>query len=209
MDKIISVDESFWVVIPHSVLSNKNLKDIDKLVYGEISSLTRKDGYCTAHNKHFEDVLNLSRERLRKSLTRLEKEKLIVCEITHEAGRLKGTFRRIKLGGIHETVYGGYTESCIGGTQNCVDKIEIHKRDTKENITSYKKSSLTCLSSNILHGELSTKFGVSIKYVADECEKMEDLLMSKGKTYKDYSAFARNWLRNNLKKEPAVKRPTL
>ena len=209
MANIIS-DESFWVVIPHSVLSNKNLKDIDKLVYGEISSLTRKDGYCTAHNKHFEEVLNISQKKLWRSLDNLEKQGLIKCEITHEAGSIKGTFRRIKLGGVVIDDYRGYPNLTRGGSHQRLDKIEIHNRNTKENNTSYKKSSIETLSSNQLHKHLAEKFGVDVKYVANECEVMEDWLKSKGKKQKDYEAFARNWIRRNTKEQVLEKkRPTL
>lgn len=132
-ENIIEPQESYWVVIPHSVLSNKNLKSIDKLVYGEISSLTRKDGYCTAHNKHFENVLCIKEKSIQRSLSRLEEEGLIKCEITHIMNGKAGTFRRIQVGGVKIDGRGA-SDLTGGGRQNRRDKIDIHIRDTKENI---------------------------------------------------------------------------
>jgi len=63
--------------------------------------------------------------------------------------------------------------------------------------TSYKKSSISLLENRLLHKKLADKFGVEVKYVANECDIMSDWLKSKGKTQKDYEAFARNWIRRN------------
>ena len=62
---------------------------------------------------------------------------------------------------------------------------------------SYKKTSISLLGNKLLHEKLAEKFGVEVKYVAKECEIMEDWLKSKGKIQKDYEAFARNWIRRN------------
>jgi hypothetical protein len=44
-------------------------------------------------------------------------------------------------------------------------------------------------------GELQNRF--STKNVKLEYEKAQDWLLAKGKRYKDYTAFFRNWLRNS------------
>lgn len=133
-ENIIEPQESYWVVIPHNVLSDKELTANAKLVYGEISSLTRKDGYCTAHNKHFQEVLNATRKTINGCLKQLEDKGLIVCEITHIQDKKKGTWRRIRLGGVVKMTQGGVVKITRGGGKNYPYKIDIHNRDTKENI---------------------------------------------------------------------------
>lgn len=81
-----------------------------------------------------------------------------------------------------------------------------------DSVTSYNKKSVSCLSNPILYEKLSTQLGVSTKYAHEQCVRMEDWLKSKGKTQKDYEAFARNWIRRSMDgKEEVVEkqRPTL
>lgn len=48
--------------------------------------------------------------------------------------------------------------------------------------------------------ELSKALGIDQTVVQGEVEKMVDWLRAKGKRYKDYKAFARNWLRRSVAK---------
>jgi DNA-binding transcriptional regulator YhcF (GntR family) len=68
-----------------------------------------------------------------------------------------------------------------------------------------KNSSLKVLREPELWEELSLKFNTNRSYIEKECEKMEDWLKSKGKTQKDYKAFARNWIRRATEKTEVPK----
>ena len=61
--------------------------------------------------------------------------------------------------------------------------------------------SLKVLRSPEFWEELSLKFNTNRSYIEQECEKMEDWLKSKGKTQKDYKAFARNWIRRSTESQ--------
>lgn len=74
-------------------------------------------------------------------------------------------------------------------------------------VISYNKRSMSCLSNPILYEKLATKLGISTKYAQAQCERMEDWLKSKGKTQKDYEAFARNWIRRNMDDKVEVEKP--
>lgn len=166
----MDLKESFWVVIPHNVLSDKELTANAKLIYGEISSLTRKDGYCTAHNQHFQEVLNVTQQTINNCLKQLEEKGLISCEITHIQDGKKGTWRRIRIGGVQKSRGEGYKKVYRGGTKYFVYKREIQKRDTKENISKDigdKSQDYGNLSVNKLQNALKNKYPIPLTGITD------------------------------------------
>lgn len=59
------------------VAFDTDLKPLDQLLYGVIFVLSKKYGYCFAHNSYFADTLNTSSDSIKRSLTRLVKFKHI------------------------------------------------------------------------------------------------------------------------------------
>jgi len=82
----------FYAVIPHYVLEDNSLTSAEKIIYGEISSLVNKFGYCYATNKHLINFLKISQMTICRSLKKLSKRNYIRVEI--EKNKL-GTFRKI------------------------------------------------------------------------------------------------------------------
>jgi hypothetical protein len=78
------------------------------------------------------------------------------------------------------------------------------KRERAPRAPRTAKLSLDAWSPNEEHKAIARERGVSLEH---EVAKMRDFVKSSGKTYKDYDAFARNWLRR-ARPEP-VGRPTL
>ncbi|HJC00051.1 MAG TPA: helix-turn-helix domain-containing protein [Candidatus Flavonifractor merdavium] len=60
-------EPSYWAVIPAAVRYDKDLPPNAKLLYGEVTALTDKRGYCYAHNSYFVELFGLSE----RSITRL------------------------------------------------------------------------------------------------------------------------------------------
>jgi len=81
MNEIIQSDPSFYAVIPAYVRYNKNLTANAKLLYGEITALCNKEGFCWANNKYFAELYKVSERSIQAWLKQLENEGYIKIEI--------------------------------------------------------------------------------------------------------------------------------
>lgn len=72
---------SYYAIIPATVRYSKMLKANEKLLYGEITSLSNKNGYCYAQNRYFADLYNVSIETVSRWLSNLQKSGFIKMEV--------------------------------------------------------------------------------------------------------------------------------
>lgn len=72
---------SYYAIIPATVRYSKILKANEKLLYGEITSLSNKNGYCYAQNRYFADLYNVSIETVSRWLSNLQKCGFIQMEV--------------------------------------------------------------------------------------------------------------------------------
>ena len=75
---------SYYSVIPATVRYDKNLKASEKLLYGEITSLTNKMGYCFATNKYFANLYNCDPHTVSRWISHLESSGYICIEIIRD-----------------------------------------------------------------------------------------------------------------------------
>lgn len=64
---------NYYAIIPATVRYSKELKANEKLLYGEITSLSTKNGYCYAQNRYFANLYNVSIETVSRWLSHLQK----------------------------------------------------------------------------------------------------------------------------------------
>ena len=68
-----NIYNGYYAVIPASVRYNKNLKPAEKLLYGEISALCNKEGYCFAKNRYFAELYSVSQSSVSRWISNLTK----------------------------------------------------------------------------------------------------------------------------------------
>ena len=68
-----NMNPSYYAIIPASVRYDKTVPSGAKLLYGEISSLSNKEGYCWARNVYFAELYNTSERTIINWINTLQK----------------------------------------------------------------------------------------------------------------------------------------
>ena len=80
-----------YLVVPHEIYTDSNLRHFDKLLFGKIYSLSRQKGYCWSSNSYFAKELNVSTRYVSNSINRLKEFNYIYCIIDNS---LKNELKR-------------------------------------------------------------------------------------------------------------------
>lgn len=91
---------NYYSVIPASVRYDETLSPNAKLLYGEISALASKKGYCWAANSYFAELYRVSERSISEWVSLLIKQGHITTKSDNGG-------RRILLGGVEENFQGG------------------------------------------------------------------------------------------------------
>ena len=75
---------SYFSILPANVRYDSRLRPNEKLLYSEITALSNKYGYCTASNKYFANVYDVSTRAIKKWITDLERLNYITKQITRD-----------------------------------------------------------------------------------------------------------------------------
>ena len=79
----------YYINIPSKVLKNRDLKFRSKILYGEISRLSQKDGYCYASNKYLGELLGIHEKSVSRLIKELISANLVKMTETSECGLTK------------------------------------------------------------------------------------------------------------------------
>ena len=88
---------SYYAIIPANVRYDEDLKDKAKLLYGEITSLSDKYGYCYASNKYFADLYKVSTRTISDLITSLVKQNYIQVKFEYKKDTKQIIQRKIYL----------------------------------------------------------------------------------------------------------------
>ena len=69
-----------FTAVPRIILSDPNCSHIDKLVLGEINSLSYGKEFCYASNNYFAKKFNVGTRTISKSISNLQKNKYIIVK---------------------------------------------------------------------------------------------------------------------------------
>lgn len=120
---------NYYAVIPADVRYAK-IPDGAKLLYGEITALSNKEGYCWASNKHFAELYGVGKNTISAWVTHLTKLGVIKVQVFDRNSRHIYINNK---GGDTEKSVGGYRKIVRGDTEKSVHN---NKENNKENIDS-------------------------------------------------------------------------
>lgn len=72
---------NYYAIIPASVRYSKLLNGDEKLLYGEITALSNKHGYCYALNRYFADLYGVSLKTISRRLSNLQDAGFIKMQV--------------------------------------------------------------------------------------------------------------------------------
>lgn len=78
---------NYYAIIPATVRYDTKLKYAEKLLYGEITALANKNGYCYAQNKYFADLYNVTTVSVSRWISHLQELGYIETEIIRNENR--------------------------------------------------------------------------------------------------------------------------
>ena len=138
---------NYYAIIPADVRYDKELKDKAKLLYGEIVSLSNKEGYCYASNKYFAELYGISVTTVSLLIKDLIDKNYITSEIIYKSGTkeiLNRYLKIVKEGSLKkfkEGIYENLKENNTSINNTRINNILIVE-DNKQNIqNSFEKKS--------------------------------------------------------------------
>lgn len=130
---------SYYSITPAVVRYDADLKPNEKLLYGEITALSNKFGYCTASNGYFANLYNAKKETVSRWISHLNKKGYIKVKVIRTDGKIVKQ-RRIYVSDIGEVL----TKKSIGYCKKNQHPID---QKVKENITRDNNTSINISSS--------------------------------------------------------------
>ena len=144
---------NYFAIIPANVRYDENLKLGEKMMYGEITSLTFKTGECWASNSYFSRLYKVTPQAISKWIKTLEKQKYISIKYEKEGKciskriiKLVSTdIDRVSTGvdrGINHSLEGyqhRIKENNTSNNNTSINNKEIYKERFEEFYKSYPK----------------------------------------------------------------------
>ena len=163
---------AYYAIIPANVRYDKRLKAMERILYGEITALANKMGYCTAKNKYFGDLYDVHQNTAGGWINRLEKFGYIRTELIYDGKQIIG--RRIYISdAIPSTGNRKNTEANLDDLNEKIDTPVNEKIDTpvNEKIDTLSTKRLKINNTRLNNTRLNNSFvGDAETSIADEAE---------------------------------------
>lgn len=150
---------NYYSILTANVRYDKNLKANEKLLFSEITALSNKYGYCTASNRYFAELYQVTERSIQDWISNLVQYGYITTTLVSKDGQIIG--RKIYLSsGIKEskTTSRGVVKKSSPDEENFTGVVKksslgwgrnLHPNNTSNNNTS--------INNNILSGEENTE----------------------------------------------------
>ena len=116
---------NYYAIIPAEVRYNDKLRASEKLLFGEITSLSNATGICTASNNYFAKLYNVVPSAITKWIKDLEKYEYITIEYVKEGKEIKQ--RIIRISDIHKCEE-GYSQK-VKENNTSINNTSINKKE--------------------------------------------------------------------------------
>jgi len=95
---------NYYAIIPANIRYDINITANAKLLYGEITCLSNKLGYCFATNRYFAELYNVSKITISKWISQLVKNKHVTIQLEYEQNSKQIKRRKIMIIPIADNV---------------------------------------------------------------------------------------------------------
>lgn len=182
---------NYYAIIPADVRYDNELKDKAKLLYGEITSLSDKYGYCYASNKYFAELYGVTVTTISLLIKNLVEKGYIESEIKYKEGSKEILNRYLKI------IKGGYLNNFKGGYLKKVKDNNININNTSNNkyiyMGTYKRIKLTKDQYNKLIDDYGEDY---INQIINRLDEYVESNNNKNK-YSNYNLVIRKAIRDN------------
>src|SRR5699024_5277051 len=139
---------SYYSIIPATVRYNHNLKANEKLMYGEITALSSKNGYCWAENRYFAELYDVHKITISKWLKNLEDNGYIRTELKYVYGTKQVSKRLIYINDtpISQIAKGYKSNDYDPVSQNAKEELSTTSNNNTRDIKKEHQSSTDDLS---------------------------------------------------------------
>jgi hypothetical protein len=182
---------NYFAIIPAEVRYDASLKDKAKLLYGEITALSDKNGYCYASNKYFAELYNISITSISLLIKNLIENGYIESEIIYKENSKEIDKRYLRI------VKGGYLSKIKDGIKENLKDNNIKNNNTRNNIYNkygtYGRIKLT----KEQYDRLIEEYGED--HIKKQIELLDEYIQSNNNKnkYTDFNLVIRKSIRNN------------
>lgn len=145
-------DPNYYAIIPAKVRYDDRLRANEKLLYGEISALSNKDGECWASNSYFAKVYQVTTPAISRWISDLEECGYISVEYIRKNDSKELEKRIIHLREVLTNVNGGINKKLRGYSQKFKENntsINNNKKEEERNFQSELKAVIEFYENNI------------------------------------------------------------
>lgn len=196
---------SYYAVIPANVRYDKRLKSAAKLLYGEITCLTQRDGYCWADNSYFAELYGVDTSTISRWISQLSSFGYVDVELL----KSEGNKRKITIDKKVNT-YRQKSQDLLTKKSRPIDeKVKSIYENIKINNKSNREGAIAFFEVNfpsrfeVLMMQYKTRITDFVKFA----EMFEATVMQERLEYDAdvlegrFRKFARNWIDNQSKYE--------